>query len=130
MSGRLEGDAVHDGRKLAYGHVFVLLAGASARLVGHPDADRLIDDIAQVLDARFWEDGPGLFRDEWNRDWTPFSTYRGMNANMHGVEALLAAYEATGEAVFLDPGRAHPRFLHRAHRPGPWAWRLPEHLHR
>ncbi|KPP83824.1 MAG: N-acyl-D-glucosamine 2-epimerase [Rhodobacteraceae bacterium HLUCCA08] len=122
----LEGDAVHDGRKLAYGHVFVLLAGASARLVGHPDADRLIDDIAQVLDARFWEDGPGLFRDEWNRDWTPFSTYRGMNANMHGVEALLAAYEATGEAVFLDrAGRILDFFTARI--APDHGWRLPEH---
>lgn len=122
----LEGEDVHDGRKLAYGHVFVLLAGASARLVGHPDADRLIADITEVLDARFWEDGPGLFCDEWNRDWTPFSTYRGMNANMHGVEALLATYEVTGDALFLDrAGRILDFFTARiapAH-----GWRLPEH---
>ncbi|MDP5306490.1 AGE family epimerase/isomerase [Paracoccus spongiarum] len=122
----LDGDAVADGRKLAYGHVFVLLAGASARLAGHPDADRLIADVAAVLDARFWEDGPGLFADEWNRDWTPFSTYRGMNANMHGVEALLAAFEATGHEVHLHrAGRILDMFMHRiapAH-----GWRLPEH---
>ena len=122
----MDGDAVHDGRKLAYGHVFVLLAGSTARLVGHPDADRLIDDATAVLDAHFWEEGPGLFCDEWNRDWTPFSTYRGMNANMHGVEALLAAYEATGREVYLArAGRILDFFLGRiAPAEG---WRLPEH---
>lgn len=124
----LDGDAIHDDRKLAYGHVFVLLAGASAKLVGHPDADRLIDDVSTVLDERFWEDGPGLLADEWNRDWTPFSSYRGMNANMHGVEALLGAYEATGEPVYLNrAGRILDFFLVRyapAHK-----WRLAEHYH-
>lgn len=122
----LEGEQVHDQRKLAYGHVFVLLAGASARLAGHPDADRLINDVSDVLDQRFWEDGPGLFADEWNRDWTPFSTYRGMNANMHGIEALLAAFEATGREIYLSrAGRILDFFLRRiapAH-----GWRLPEH---
>lgn len=120
------GDAVADGRKLAYGHVFVLLAGSSAQEVGHPDAPRLIADVREVLDRHFWEEGPGLFCDEWNRDWTPFSSYRGMNANMHGVEALLAAYEATGEPVFLArAGRILDMFTGRmaaAH-----GWRIPEH---
>ncbi|MFN3146111.1 MAG: AGE family epimerase/isomerase [Paracoccaceae bacterium] len=122
----LRGDTVSDGRKLAYGHVFVLLAGASARMAGHPDADRLIADVSAILDARFWDDGPGLYRDEFNRDWSPFSTYRGMNANMHGIEALLTAYEATGQEIHLDrAGRILDFFLGRiapAH-----GWRLPEH---
>src|SRR3546814_13519375 len=30
------------------------------------------------------------------------SKYRGQNANMHACEALLAAYEATGAAHFLE----------------------------
>lgn len=122
----LNGDQVTDGRKLAYGHVFVLLAGASARQVGHPEADALIGDVWQVLERHFWEDGPGLFCDEWNRDWTPFSTYRGMNANMHGVEALLTAYEATGREEFLSrAGRILDFFTTRiAPAEG---WRLPEH---
>lgn len=122
----LNGDQVADGRKLAYGHVFVLLAGSSARQAGHPDADRLISDVWDVLNRHFWEEGPGLFCDEWNRDWTPFSSYRGMNANMHGVEALLAAYEATGREEFLTrAGRILDFFITRiAPAEG---WRLPEH---
>ena len=122
----LDGDVVHDGRKLAYGHVFVLLAAASARMAGHPDADALIDDVTEVLNTRFWEDDYGLFADEWNRDWTPFSDYRGMNANMHGVEALLTAFEATGRPFYLEQaGRILEFFM------GDMAprhdWRLPEH---
>ena len=122
----LRGDDIADARKLAYGHVFVLLAAASAKMAGHPDADALLADAAEVLDTRFWEDGPGLFADEWNRDWTPFSTYRGMNANMHGVEALLAAFEAIGDTLFLTrAGRILDFFTDRiANGEG---WRLPEH---
>jgi len=122
----LEGDHVADGRKLAYGHVFVLLAGASALQAGHPDAAALIDDVSGVLDQHFWDEEPGLFRDEWNRDWTPFSTYRGMNANMHGVEALLTAFEATGRRQYLDrAGRILDFFFNRIAPDN--CWRLPEH---
>ncbi len=122
----LNGVTPADTRKLAYGHVFVLLAGSSAKAAGHPDADQLIDDVDAVLDQHFWEDGPGLFCDEWNRDWTPFSTYRGMNANMHGVEALLAAFEATGREKYLQrAGRILDFFMFgKAPSEG---WRLPEH---
>jgi mannose/cellobiose epimerase-like protein (N-acyl-D-glucosamine 2-epimerase family) len=119
-----EGPVADD--KLAYGHVFVLLAGASAKTAGHPDADRLIADVSQVLEDRFWDEAHGLFRDEFRRDWTPFSTYRGMNANMHGVEALLSAYEATGDSIYRDrAGRILDFFVKRiapAHGD-----RLPEH---
>jgi mannose/cellobiose epimerase-like protein (N-acyl-D-glucosamine 2-epimerase family) len=120
------GEGAADGTKLAYGHVFVLLAAASARQVGHQDAVRLIDDVAQVIDRHFWDEAHGLLRDEFASDWTPFSTYRGMNANMHGAEALLAAFEATGEGLHLArAGRILDFFTARvAPRNG---WRLPEH---
>lgn len=122
----LDGETVQDSRKLAYGHVFVLLAGASAKLAGHPDADALIEDVTAILDAYYWEDTHGLFADEWNRDWSPFSTYRGMNANMHGVEALLTAFEATGRETYLNKaGRILDFFVHRI--AGAENWRLPEH---
>lgn len=121
-----DGQGVADGVKLAYGHVFVLLAGSSAHLVGHPDALRLIDAATEVIETRYWDEAHGLLRDEYNRDWTPFSTYRGMNANMHGVEALLAAHEATGRARYLEQaGRILDFFTKRiapAHD-----WRIPEH---
>ncbi|WP_425074770.1 AGE family epimerase/isomerase [Sagittula sp. S175] len=115
-----------DDSKLAYGHVFVLLAASSAKLAGHPDADRLLADISDILDRHFWEEDHGLYADEFTRDWQPFSGYRGMNANMHGVEAMLAAFEATGDAHWLSrAGRVLDFFTARmapAHN-----WRLPEH---
>ncbi|WP_281709183.1 AGE family epimerase/isomerase [Phaeobacter italicus] len=122
----LRGDQVADPRKLAYGHVFVLLAASTAKMAGHASADPLLSDVADVLAERFWEEEAGLFADEWSRDWSPFSTYRGMNANMHGVEALLAAYEATGQELFLHrAGRILDRFtVQIAPQEG---WRLPEH---
>jgi len=118
--------AAADSSKLAYGHVFVLLAASSAKIAGHPDADAMIDDIAGVIDQHFWDDDAGLLRDEFTQDWAPFSTYRGMNSNMHGTEALLAAYEATGHEVYLNrAGRILDFFVTNiapAH-----AYRLPEH---
>ncbi|WP_295042023.1 AGE family epimerase/isomerase [uncultured Paracoccus sp.] len=122
----LSDGAVADGTKLAYGHVFVLLAASTARLAGHPDADRLLDDIAQVLEDRFWDAGAGLFRDEFTRDWQVFSTYRGMNANMHGVEALLAAHEATGEGEYLRRAGGILDFF-IAGQAAAHNWRIPEH---
>ncbi|EEE35550.1 N-acyl-D-glucosamine 2-epimerase [Rhodobacteraceae bacterium KLH11] len=122
----LAGDQIKDERKLAYGHVFVLLAAASAKQVGHPDADALMSDVRTILDRYFWEEDAGLFRDEWNRNWTPFSSYRGMNANMHGVEALLAAFEITGDDLYLTrAGRILDFFVGQI---APQEnWRLPEH---
>ena len=117
---------VADGTKLAYGHVFVLLAASSAKMAGHPDADALLAEVSEVLDRHYWDDRAGRFRDEYTRDWQPFSDYRGMNANMHGAEALLAAFEATGEAEYLArAGRILDFFTARmapAH-----GWRIPEH---
>ncbi len=123
----MTGDKISDDRKLAYGHVFVLLAASSAKMAGHPDADALLADIADILDGHYWEEDAGLLSDEWNRDWTPFSTYRGMNANMHGVEAMLTAYEVTGETVFLDRAGRILDFFTRRMAPEE-NWRLPEHF--
>ena len=117
---------VADGRKLAYGHVFVLLAASTARAAGHPAADRLLADVAQIIDERFWDADADLLRDEFTRDWQPFSSYRGMNANMHGVEGLLAAHEATGERLYLDRARAILRFFLGRMAPA-HGWRIPEH---
>ncbi|AUH32559.1 AGE family epimerase/isomerase [Paracoccus tegillarcae] len=122
----VDGADVADGVKLAYGHVFVLLAASTAKLAGHPEADRLLADASDVLERHYWDESAGLLRDEFTQDWQPFSTYRGMNANMHGVEALLAAHEATGERIYLD--RAKRIFDFFLGRIAPASdWRIPEH---
>ncbi|WOI57669.1 AGE family epimerase/isomerase [Palleronia sp. LCG004] len=117
---------VHRDEKLAYGHVFVLLAASSATEIGHPDAPRLLADISEILERHFWDDSVGRLEDEFTRDWQPFSQYRGMNANMHGVEGLLATFEATGDRVWLDrAGRILDFFVHRM--ASEHDWRIPEH---
>ncbi|MTH79563.1 AGE family epimerase/isomerase [Paracoccus aestuariivivens] len=117
---------VADGTKLAYGHVFVLLAAASAKVAGHPDADRLIADVSALIDRHYWDEEAGLLRDEFTRDWQPFSTYRGMNANMHGIEAMLTAYETTGSAIYLTRARRILDFFTGRIAPR-YGFRLPEH---
>lgn len=119
-------DGPQDRTKLAYGHVFVLLAASSALMVGHEDAARLLQDIEQVIDRHFWDDARGLLREEYASDWSAISHYRGMNANMHGVEAMLAAYEATGRDVFLDRAGRILSFFTEEIAPA-FGWRIPEH---
>lgn len=122
----LRDNEIHDGKKLAYGHAFVLLAASSAKQAGHPDADTLLETITEVLLERFWNEDRGVFADEANRDWTPFSTYRGFNANMHSTEALLAAFEATQEELYLEmAGRILDFFVHKVATSN--NHRVPEH---
>ena len=84
-----------------YGVAFVLLAYSTALKAGIEEARAWMDETWQLLESRFWEAGPGLYRDEADADWN-FSSYRGQNANMHMCEAMLAAYEASGERRYLD----------------------------
>ncbi len=98
----LDDNGPRDGRKQGYGHAFVLLASSSAKLVGHPLADRMLADVTELLETKFWEERFGAIAEEFNADWSPISDYHGQNSNMHLTEALMAAFEATGERSYLD----------------------------
>ena len=113
--------------KLAYGHAFVLLAASSAKVVGHPDADRLLADISEILETRFWEKEPGASAEEFHDDWSVFSAYRGQNSNMHLTEALMAAFEATGERAYLDKAESVAALILRRNAAAA-NWRVPEHF--
>lgn len=97
----LEGTDVADGRKFCYGHAFVVLALATAARAGIDGAQDHLEDAVGVIDEHFWEDEHGLCRSEATREWE-FDSYRGQNANMHTCEAMIAAYEATGDEAHLD----------------------------
>ena len=84
-----------------YGCAFVLLAYAHALMAGIEDARAWIDETFALLEQRFWEPAAGLYADEATANWQ-LGSYRGQNANMHACEALLAAFEATGQPRFLD----------------------------
>jgi mannose/cellobiose epimerase-like protein (N-acyl-D-glucosamine 2-epimerase family) len=98
----LEGDRVKDATNHCYGLAFVMLAGATALLAGLPQGRATLDHAWNLMETHFWDAGHGLYRDEASADFTEVGPYRGQNANMHACEALLWAYEATGERRFLD----------------------------
>lgn len=113
--------------KVAYGHGFVLLAASSAKMAGHPDADRLLADISEILDKHFWEDHHGAIREDFHADWSPVENYRGQNSNMHLTEALMAAFEATNDTHYLQRAERIATLLIHNITAGN-NWRLPEHF--
>ncbi|MDN3920322.1 AGE family epimerase/isomerase [Roseateles violae] len=92
-----------DGTNHAYGLAFVMLAYAHALMAGVAEARAWMDETWALMEVRFWEPAAGLYADEAGADWV-LRPYRGQNANMHACEAMLAAFEASGEL----------RYLHRA----------------
>ncbi|MEM7444087.1 MAG: AGE family epimerase/isomerase, partial [Pseudomonadota bacterium] len=99
----LNGLEVQDGTRHCYGHAFVLLAAAGAAKAGVESARELAGDTYDLLEQRFFEPSAGLYVDEIaSGDWAAIDPYRGQNCNMHMCEAMLAAFEATGEARYLD----------------------------
>ncbi len=115
--------------KLAYGHAFVLLAAASAQEMGNTDAARLRDLATETLLTHFWDDAAGALREEFTEDWTPLSDYRGQNANMHAVEALMAASEAFADTQYLRMAeRIADLIINRNARAAGWV--VIEHFHK
>jgi sulfoquinovose isomerase len=113
--------------KGAYEHAFVLLAAASASATGRPGADELLERSVEVISRRFWDEDAGAMVEEWDAGWTTCDPYRGANANMHSLEACLAAGDATGDGVWRQRAlRIATRLIDhgaRAHE-----WRVPEHF--
>ncbi len=96
---------IEDGRAMAYGHAFVMLAaswGMRARIDG---ATGLLSNSWDLLDRLFWDESANAFADERDESLNVLADYRGQNANMHSVEALLAAYEASGDDRYLARAR-------------------------
>lgn len=113
-------------QKLCYAHAFVILAATSAILAGRPGAEELLKDALEVYDLRYWNEEEGLSSDLWNTEFTVMDDYRGLNSNMHTVEAFLAAADVAGEEKYrVRCGRIIDRVIG-------WAkdnnWRIPEHF--
>ena len=112
--------------KQCYAHAFVLLAASSALLAGEKDAETLLKDALELFDKRFWDEKQGLTYDTWNTEFTVLDDYRGLNANMHTVEAFLAVADAIKEEKYrIRAGRIIDHVIG-------WAsandWRIPEHF--
>jgi mannose/cellobiose epimerase-like protein (N-acyl-D-glucosamine 2-epimerase family) len=112
--------------KQCYAHAFVILAATSGITAGRPLAHDLLDQALELYDLRFWNEEEGLACDTWNTEFTVLDDYRGLNANMHTVEAFLAAADVTGDEKYrVRAGRIIDHVLG-------WAkendWRIPEHF--
>lgn len=115
--------------KTAYEHAFVVLAASSAVAADRPGASALLDEALDVLLSRFWDEGHGLVVEQWDESFTTLDGYRGVNANMHTVEALLAAADVRRDRRLLDRAlRILTRIVHDFARSN--SWRIPEHFDR
>lgn len=115
-----------DTAKAAYPQSFVVLAGASGTLARVPGAEELLTAALRHIDERFWDEEHGMVAEEWDSAFTSLSGYRGLNANMHMLEAYLAAYSATRDPELLRRClRISARAVDAARDHG---WRLPEHF--
>lgn len=113
--------------KEAYGHAFVILAASSAAAAGRPGARELLDEAIAVHSEKFWDEEAGMSREAFAADWSDEEDYRGINANMHTVEAYLAAADVTGNKELLQRAlRITERAVHEFARNH--EWRLPEHF--
>ncbi|MDO5456370.1 MAG: AGE family epimerase/isomerase [Eubacteriales bacterium] len=112
--------------KQCYAHAFVILAACSASLAGADGASGLLEEALELYDKRFWNDEEGLACDTWNTEFTVLDDYRGLNANMHTVEAFLAVADVTGREEYRRrAGRMIDRVIGWA---GANEWRIPEHF--
>jgi len=114
--------------KQCYAHAFVILAASSGVLAGRPGARELLQEAVELYDLRFWNEEEGLSCDTWNTEFTVLDDYRGLNANMHTVEAFLAAADVMKDEKYrVRSGRIIDRVL-------VWAkdnnWRIPEHFNK
>jgi len=76
---------------------------------------------------RFWDVEHSMVVEQWDETFSSLDGYRGVNANMHAVEALLAASDAIRDRGLLD--RALRIVTRVVHDLGPaHSWRLPEHF--
>ena len=112
--------------KQCYAHAFVILAASSAVLAGREGAEELFKEATELFDRRFWDEETGLTCDTWNTEFTILDDYRGLNANMHTVEAFLAAADVSGDEKYrVRAGRIIDHVVQ-------WAsanqWRIPEHF--
>jgi sulfoquinovose isomerase len=107
--------------------MFVLLAAVTATAAGVEGAPKLLQRAEDAIDTFFWDPEFEMMNDQWDTEFSILSGYRGINVNMHAVEALTAAFELTKDHKYLDRAlaickRTINEFARNNH------WLLPEHF--
>ena len=123
----VDDEGFKDDSKQAYGHAFVMLAAADATMIGHPLGKQMLTDVTDVINTRFWDDYYGAVSEEYARNWAKISSYRGQNSNMHLTEALMAAFEATRDAAYLDKAKRIAQLIIGRHAAA-LDWAVAEHF--
>ena len=78
-----------------------LLAYAAGVRVGVDEAKPFLDETWALLEEHMWSSEHGLYAEEADAEWV-VDPYRSESGNLHITEALIAAYEATKDAKYLD----------------------------
>ena len=106
--------------------IFVILASCSRILAGRSGASQILQHPMEVYAKYFWNEEAGLSSDTWNTDFTVCEAYRGLNSNMHTVEAFLAIADTLEREEYR---KRAGRIINQVIR---WAvgnnWRIIEHF--
>jgi sulfoquinovose isomerase len=123
---------LQDGRpsrpeKDAYSFAFGVLALSSATCAGRPGAREALRQALGLVERYFWREDEGASCEAYDAAWSAPEAYRGANANMHSVEAFLAAADALGEPLWRARAlRICERLINRLARAA--GWRVVEHF--
>lgn len=112
--------------KQCYAHAFVILSASSAMLAKIDGAEELLKEALELFDLRFWDEKEELCFDTWNTEFTVLDDYRGLNANMHTVEAFLAVADALSDEKYRQ--RAGRIIEHVIKWSSKNSFRIPEHF--
>ena len=111
--------------KRSYSHAFLLLGAASATAVDRIGAHELMQEAIRDNDLHWWDPEAGMVCEGFNRDYSVCEDYRGLNSNMHMVEAYMLVAQVTNDSRWTE--RAI-RILERVARVSrEYNWRIPEH---
>lgn len=112
--------------KQCYAHAFVILSASSAMLAKIDGAEELLKEALELFDLRFWDEKEKLCVDTWNTEFTVLDDYRGLNANMHTVEAFLAVADVLSDEKYRQ--RAGGIIEHVIKWFSENSFRIPEHF--
>lgn len=111
--------------KRSYSHAFLLLGVASATAADRIGAHELMQEAIRDNDLHWWDQEAGMVCESFNRDYSVCEDYRGLNSNMHMVEAYMLVAQVTNDSKWTERAM---RILERVARVSrEYDWRIPEH---
>lgn len=112
--------------KQCYAHAFVILSASSAMLAKIDGAEELLKEALELFDLRFGDEKEKLCVDTWNTEFTVLDDYRGLNANMHTVEAFLAVADVLSDEKYRQRAGGIIEYVIKWFSEN--SFRIPEHF--